>query len=78
MMTLTATLMCPIRRELEEQIPQPLSLPSFHLLWYCSVARQEARGQGNLLMSYMLVSLLDTEQIRESWRGDLEVQMEIT
>jgi len=43
-----------------------------------SVAQQKAGRQGCLLMISMLVSLLNTEKIGESWRGDLEMQMEVT
>lgn len=38
------------------------------------VAQQEAGGPGSLF----LVSLLDIGQTVESWRGDREVQVEVT
>lgn len=56
----------------------PAPPPFFQSLWCPLVVQQEARDQGSLLMSSMLVSLLDTGLIGESWKGDLEVQMEIT
>lgn len=51
--------------------------PPFHLLWHPLVAQQEARRQSSLLVSSMLVSFLDTGEIRDSWRRDVEVQVAV-
>lgn len=60
------------RREGAEGPNSPTSCTS--LLSISVVAQQEAGGRGGLL----LVSLLDIGKTAESWRGDREVQVNVT
>lgn len=69
MVTLTANLMHPARRELEDKQPKLLPLPPFNLYGGSTGSwgsRQSVTGQPP-----------GHRQTAESWRGDQEVQVEV-